>query len=250
MVRSRRRSNDQKAKVDLRLSVAGEPLHFSVEVPAGQTTARRMLPVFRSVCGSVVDFAIAAVESNGRAISCAAGCGACCRQLVPISSTEVAMIKSLVDGLPDERREAVTARFDSALQQLQASGILNRLQDANQASGNAFHQLSIEYFRLGIACPFLEHESCSIHPDRPLICREYAVVSDPENCSRTNGKPIEVVGLPLSAAKALQRMGSDGRWVPLTLSLVKSSEVVEESVGPRIADRFFNLLVGRTLNGT
>ncbi|HEY5241787.1 MAG TPA: YkgJ family cysteine cluster protein [Polyangiaceae bacterium] len=30
-----------------------------------------------------------------------------------------------------------------------------------------------------VSCPFLEEESCSIHPDRPPICREYLVTSSP-----------------------------------------------------------------------
>jgi Fe-S-cluster containining protein len=32
-------------------------------------------------------------------------------------------------------------------------------------------------------CPFLEDESCSIHPDRPLVCREYLVTSPAELCA-------------------------------------------------------------------
>jgi Fe-S-cluster containining protein len=235
------------ARVDLKLSVVGRPLLFSVDVAAKETSVRSMLPVFRSVCETVVAFAVEAVESDGRQVSCAAGCGACCRQLVPISSTEATMIKDLVSELPEGKREVVTARFREAVERLRNSGLLTQLQNSKQAAGEEFHQLSIDYFRLGIACPFLEDESCSIHPERPLICREYLVVSDPENCSRTNGDPIEAVGLPLSAAKALQKMGNDGRWVPPTLSLTDRDEVAEKNTGANIADRFFNLLIGREL---
>ncbi len=39
------------------------------------------------------------------------------------------------------------------------------------------------YFHLGIACPFLEDESCSIHADRPISCREYLVTSPAVNCA-------------------------------------------------------------------
>jgi hypothetical protein len=35
----------------------------------------------------------------------------------------------------------------------------------------------VRYFLQGVACPFLEAESCGIHPDRPLACREYLVTS-------------------------------------------------------------------------
>ena len=39
--------------------------------------------------------------------------------------------------------------------------------------------LGREYFQLGIPCPFLEEESCSIYHDRPITCREYLVTSPP-----------------------------------------------------------------------
>ena len=45
------------------------------------------------------------------------------------------------------------------------------------------HALGLKYFALGIPCPFLEEERCTIHEIRPLRCREYLVVSPAEHCA-------------------------------------------------------------------
>ena len=59
--------------------------------------------------------AVVAAAEAGKAISCHKGCGACCRQLVPISRTEGERLVTLVDAMPEPRRAAVLARFADAL---------------------------------------------------------------------------------------------------------------------------------------
>jgi Fe-S-cluster containining protein len=77
---------------------------------------------------------------------------------------------------------------------------------------------------LNVPCPFLENESCSIHPERPVVCREYLVTSSPEWCSRPSEKKVEGVRLPLKVWTALAQFDPvpDGsryvRWVPLSLA--------------------------------
>jgi hypothetical protein len=61
------------------------------------------------------------------------------------------------------------------------------------------------YFRLGISCPFLEKESCSIYSDRPIICREFLVTSPAENCSCPTPETICRVRLPLRLMTAVAR---------------------------------------------
>jgi hypothetical protein len=60
-----------------------------------------------------------------------------------------------------------------------------------------FDELGHLYFEPAIACPFLEDESCSIHPDRPLACREYLVSSPASACAHPSPESIERVDLPL-----------------------------------------------------
>ena len=76
------------------------------------------------------------------------------------------------------------------------------------------------YFRLGIACPFLESESCSIHRDRPLVCREYLVSSPSEHCADPVRGTIERVPLAGGLSRRLA-IGPEGRRreVPLLFAL-------------------------------
>jgi hypothetical protein len=82
----------------------------------------------------------------------------------------------------------------------------------------------LSYFRLGIACPFLEDESCSIHADRPVACREYLVTSPAEACAQPTPQTVRMIRLPLQVSHALGRIdeggepGSDRRWVPLIVA--------------------------------
>jgi Fe-S-cluster containining protein len=61
------------------------------------------------------------------------------------------------------------------------------------------------YFRLGISCPFLEKESCSIYSDRPILCREFLVTSPAENCSQPTPETVHRVRLPLQLMTTVAR---------------------------------------------
>ncbi len=85
-------------------------------------------------------------------------------------------------------------------------------------------RLAREYFKVRAACPFLEEESCSIYPDRPLSCREYLVTSPAAWCRDPESGTIEKVPLDAKATQVLFRF-DDGEgkgalsWLPLVLTL-------------------------------
>ena len=248
----KRKTTLSTRSAEITLSVYGEPVKVTAEVPLGPSTPRRMLPVFRRACGAVVAASVAQVARRGRDVSCAAGCGACCRQLVPISPTEAHLVADLVEHMPPERKAVIAERFAAASHALADAGLSDQLRGDEKPTGESYRDLGLNYFNLGIPCPFLENESCSIHPDRPLVCREYLVVSPPENCARTNGEPIEVIRIPGEASKALTAL-SGGRdfnnWVPLALALEWSkANPSGDSLRPgeEIARQFFGLLANST----
>jgi Fe-S-cluster containining protein len=146
----------------------------------------------------------------GKAISCRKGCGACCRQLVPVSRTEGERLLQLVEAMPTERREVLKARFAAAEAAIEAAGLKDR-------QGRSDRELSTAYFALGVPCPFLEDESCSIHPERPLVCREYLVTSPAELCAGPKQEGVTPVAVPKVslAARGLQEEKDD--WFPLAL---------------------------------
>lgn len=217
-------SLEPSATVNVDLSVGDYRLQGRMSVPAGTTRLRVMLPVIQSLADGMVSLAVKTVEDRGKTISCKKGCGACCRQLVPITEVEARRIGEVVADLPEPRRSAVRERFAQARRKLQEAGMLDRLLARTQWSADEFQRVGLEYFHLGIPCPFLEDESCSIHADRPITCREYLVTSPAQNCARPTAQNIDWVPLAVKVWRELARFDPTPpdapylRWVPLVLA--------------------------------
>jgi Fe-S-cluster containining protein len=200
-------------------------LNTTVSVPKGAMTTKELVPLAQKLADAVVNAAVNSVDQNGEKISCKKGCGACCRQLVPIAESEAAYVRDLVNAMPEPRRSEVRRRFSDARQRLENSGLLEKLLNRQQWDDQDVQPLGLEYFRLGIPCPFLEAESCSIHSERPISCREYLVTSPAENCARPSAGTIEQVKMPFKLWTALARLEKTSaplrfiNWVPLILAL-------------------------------
>jgi Fe-S-cluster containining protein len=237
---------------DIQVTIGGEPKHLAITVPSGPARVEDLLPVFRGLTGVVVDIGIRNVERKGAQVSCRAGCGACCRQPVPVSESEARGLRRLVDNMPEPRRSQIRERFADAVRRLDKSGLLERIRDT--PPGEDMVAVGLEYFLLGLACPFLEDESCSIHPDRPIACREYLVTSPAEECAR----PAEarVRGIPLAAhvgraVRAIDRPASGARsgCVPLVLALEWTEAHPDEpppAAGPDLLLAFWSEFVGKS----
>lgn len=219
--------SDPPSMVSGQVKLSGDDweIETRVTVPAGPTRARDLLPLFQAMSDAIVDAAVGVVEQQGGAISCKKGCGACCRMMVPISQVEARHIRQVVEELPEPRRTEIRARFADARHRLDAAGLTDRLQHTEQWNENDYTEVAGAYFRLGIACPFLEDESCSIHPQRPVTCREYLVTSPAEWCSRVEPpQTVSRVRIPLRVFNAVARLEAPGSvhmhesFVPLVLA--------------------------------
>jgi Fe-S-cluster containining protein len=220
------------------LVVGGEQLPLELCVPAGPVTVETLLPILRGLSSLFSDRAAARAEAAGRPISCRAGCGACCRQLVALAPSEARALARLVDAMPDPRRTMIRQRFDAALQQL--GDLIDRMPTGTEEERT---ELSFEYFKLGIACPFLENESCSIHPDRPMACREYLVSSPAENCRAPRPGNTDKLALDAYPLPALVEVEARG-WVTLILALRFRDESPEPAPS-REAPAILSEVIGR-----
>jgi Fe-S-cluster containining protein len=212
-------AKNQTATIDL--VVNGRALRVQITAPKGLTRPSSLLPQFQSLADSFVAHAVKATEEEGLRISCKKGCGACCSQVVPISDIEAQSLRKLVSLMPEGRRNQIKARFVAARESLHKAGLLEKLLNPEKIREGEVNQLGLQYFAQGIACPFLEEGSCSIHPDRPISCREYLVTSPAENCARPQRDNIRCVNMPMKISKAIRRLGDpDGSpWLPLILAL-------------------------------
>lgn len=219
---------EDRVSFKFELGLCGRTIEAETSIPNAPLRVADLLPVLHSFDDAVVAMAADKVESEGRKLSCRDGCGACCRQVVPISQAEAYYLAELVAAMPPERQARVRGRFRDALAAL-GEPMAARLRDtAKLRDLESRRELGKEYFRLGVACPFLEDESCSIYPYRPMSCREYLVTSPAQNCSHPAPESIEPVPLPLKLSEILYCFKQDTTsWVPLVIAL----EWVEQQAG-------------------
>lgn len=88
--------------------------------------------------------------------ACQKGCAHCCYQIVDINSLEAARLAEITRQMPDDQREDVIQRLQSA--------------------DKAWQQAGEEPTRFRHPCPFLAGNACLVYEDRPLNCRSHVSV--------------------------------------------------------------------------
>ena len=244
------------AQVDLQ--VAGTRVQFALTVPTAPVPPGAILPVFQTLSEAIQADVVSGLEEEGKRISCRAGCGACCRQLVPITKIEARYLAELVDSMPEPRQSEIRSRFAEVIRRLEEAGILETLRHPEWVLPETKEKLGLTYFGLGIPCPFLENESCSIYENRPLVCREYLVTSPPEHCANPAGKLVEGVKLLVGMSGFLARFAESappgpGSGVVLPLALEWAASHPDESTarpGPEWVERLFRMVAGESALGS
>jgi Fe-S-cluster containining protein len=245
-------------RVDFALAIGPRRLNASLDVPAVDVTLTQLLPVLQTLTDGVVEGAVEVAKGEGRTVSCRAGCGACCRQLVAISVFEAEALAEWIRTLPPEEQAELRARFDAALLALRDAGMLARIDAQNWGSlsdserREEVSKLALDYIQLRVPCPFLRDESCSIHPMRPLICREYLVTSPPEFCVYPTRDRVSGVEIPVKISSVLHRLAheadpSSRGWIPLVylfgwMELGARPGDTVHAIGPELLHRVVNKL--------
>jgi len=213
----------------LRLAMGNLRVVHPITVPDAAVPAADVVPALQGLVNAVVEAA-----EKGKTISCRKGCGACCRQLVPVSRTEGERLLEVLEAMPPSRREVLTARFAAAETAIEAAGLKDH-------KARSDRELSTAYFALGVPCPFLEDESCSIHPERPLVCREYLVTSPAELCAGPKQEGVTPVAVPKVSLAARGMQDEKDEWFPLAMLMAwkrTRPREVEQRPGPQWVQRF------------
>lgn len=190
-------------------------------VPTGPTTIVQLLPILQNFTSGIAAHAANSMAHHGKAVTCGPKCSACCRQLVPISPFEAESLALWIRSLPGDQQQAIASRFQAALLALQEKGVLSYFAaDLFEGAPEALKEAGLAYFSAGVPCPFLVDDLCGIHPNRPLVCREYMVVTPPEYCAEPGHNRAQGVILPVRPSRALIQLGKrvDGDaqgWLPL-----------------------------------
>jgi Fe-S-cluster containining protein len=218
-----RKKSTPKIDAELKLEIGSHQASFHISVDEGPTSPATLLEFVQEFTDKVVQIGVENSINDGNSISCKKGCGACCAQLVPVTEIEIRHIASLIRNLPRPTKLAVMERFEHAREKLRAAGFWQRLFDPLAIDLEDSNELSLSYFELGINCPFLVDESCSIHADRPIACREYLVTSDAGFCKNPRAGNIDGVSIPIRLSTIFGRLCEEDTnhhadWVPLIVA--------------------------------
>jgi len=205
---------------------------------------------------AIMSAAVESEKKEGRGVTCKAGCAACCRHLVPITVVEAKSLGAALARLPTARREAVKRRFASALSKMESAGLAASSTTeprsallASKGASNAWEDVSSRYQELAIPCPFLENERCVAYEDRPFVCREHMVTTDPRACTTGDGARAVVRPMymtPALAAVARILDGASPSILPLPFMLewleAKGGELASDHDGAEALDLLVDAL--------
>ncbi|MGE5310296.1 MAG: YkgJ family cysteine cluster protein [Nitrospirota bacterium] len=166
---------------------------------------------------------------SGLEVQCRKGCGVCCRYLVRISVPEALFLAGRIQETPQPRQGDLLARFGRVREVLQQEWLYEDLRGgltSAQVDITYPHRLylfSRRYLELGLPCPFLEDDACSIYPDRPTTCRRYLVTSPPSRCvnpfmENANRVPLDLDVPDLIAEVTSELLGEPPKLLVLSLA--------------------------------
>ena len=93
-----------------KLRIGESVLDVGFTVPIGKCSPLSMLPDVQRFADQITDYAESKVKVRGLKISCTKGCGACCRQMAPVTPSEAQHLADLVEKMPPERAATIRAR--------------------------------------------------------------------------------------------------------------------------------------------
>lgn len=215
-------------RFDLSIKTPAGPVTTTVEISTGFVPVTEIVPLLRRLGRQAHTLEQQRVSATGQKISCAKGCAACCRMLVPVSAPEAFALRDMVAALPEDRRQIIHRALAGTTARLERAGLLSQLRHVAETdrpiADEAMEPINRAYYALKLPCPYLENEACSIYEDRPAACRELLVTSPADWCQDMVNKPIRAIAAPLRVSTILGLLWSDltggpPRLIPLPLAL-------------------------------
>ena len=190
------------AEVDMTI---GQRRRLKVSAPAGPTPVVDLLPMAQELAGAVGRAAVEDVLESGETISCTKGCGACCRQLVPISQVEARRIRDVVEALPEPRRSQVRERFAQARRRLAEAGLLEQLLRASSGTPSKSSASAWTTFARASLAPFSKTNRAPYTPIGPSPAVNIWSPRRPSTCAQPTREAVRTARIPLKVWPALAR---------------------------------------------
>jgi len=225
-------------RFEIALNTPAGRLTTIVDVPTGFVPITAIVPLTRRLGEEAARLEEQRTRETGHTVSCRMGCAACCRMLVPLSPPEAFALREYVDQLPSERRALLRQRVADTQARLTEHELLDRLQGVADATvpipDEELEPLNRAYYALRHACPFLEHEMCSVYEARPAACRELLVTSPAKLCDDLVNNPVTPVPVSVRIGTVLgllwgALLHTPPRLIPLPLALDWAEQHEQES---------------------
>jgi Fe-S-cluster containining protein len=211
---------------EISIQTAAGRVTTAVDVPAAFIPVTAIAPLLRRLGEEAQRLETTRASEEGRCCSCAKGCAACCRMLVPLSPPEAFRLMEVIRLLPIEQQDRIAARLEQSKALLLSHGIWQRLLDVGESerplNDDELAPLNEAYYSLRMPCPFLEDEVCSIYTERPSACRELLVTSPPDYCQDMANNPVDALPVPIRVSTVLGLLwgdltGTPPRMIPLPI---------------------------------
>jgi len=181
-------------------------LPLVLSLPPRQASLADLMTSAWRWCDDVIAYVMDRLGEEKAVVACAKGCpGNCCRtNVVLLSVPEALCLGGVLFSGPD-----AAARMHAC--RLAAAAARNRLDAISGAVPGADPQrlLGRWFTAAGLACPFLSPDGvCDIHPQRPLVCRQWFVTDSWRHCTPAGTDPRYTVRMPVSVTDVLVRATS------------------------------------------
>jgi Fe-S-cluster containining protein len=206
-------SGPNAGTINLDLDILDEHLHFRIGVGDERVALADIVPVAHQISARIAEVVIARNRREGIDIACRKGCGHCCHShLVPLAVPEAFRLTEYMYSRPRDLRDAMLRLCLRAardiLNEEPPEFIVPRAEtDSNDSSG-FLSDLSKWYVGLGVSCPFLSENICTIYENRPSACRDYFVYGGSNACVNAD-VTAERVEMPVQMVEVLGQLAGE-----------------------------------------
>jgi Fe-S-cluster containining protein len=199
--------------INLELDILDERLQFCIGVADERVALADIVPLAHTISARIADIVIARDRRQGDDIACRKGCAYCCQShLVPLAVPEAFRLKEYIYSRPRDLRDAMLRLCLLAardiLNEEPAEFIVPRTETDSIDSFGFLSDLSRWYVGLGVSCPFLSENICTIYENRPSACRDHFVYGSSIACANVD-VPAEPVKMPVPMVEVLGQLAGE-----------------------------------------
>ena len=243
------------AVVDVKSAVVRQLVGAQVVVTDAPAGLGDLVPLARALATRIGADAVRRADSTGQRVPCSKGCAACCRYLVPLSAPEALWMGREIESLSGSRRVNTAQALTTAARRILGAwpeySSLEIDPDENGSAASASESLGRWYASLGLDCPFLRGEACTIYDRRPIACREHAVLGTAEHCEGFSPgcgnrleMPVKVLDALAQLAAEIEQTEVEAVTMPFVLFWYAENRHRELRTwpGPELVSRFLDCL--------